>query len=208
MPNQIVFFFSLVPFCWTIIHIFATPEHRTKYNTIWVLSAGLSISLACHAVESLVCRSGWCVLCAVWCMVGRECKLQIYMKRYVASTVLKYAIRTPIHSQNSSTAPTIRARQPQWHYENDDDWLAIIDKGFPGPVPRQYFTYANRSATPCPLPPASGHRKCGIWHIYENRNRNATQTHFVGMFCCRFFCTKIKHFSDSSSVYAFAQCSR
>jgi len=76
------------------------------------------------------------------------------MKRYVASTVLKYAIRTPIHSQNSSTAPTIRARQPQWHYENDDDWLAIIDKGFPGPVPRQYFTYANRSAThaPCPLP--------------------------------------------------------
>lgn len=29
-------------------------------------------------------------------------------------------------------------------------------------------------------------QKCGIWHIYENRNRNAPQTHFIGMFYFQF----------------------
>lgn len=111
-----------LPFCLTIIHIFAIQ--RTEYHTTTIchslsaghffgMSRGLSLWVVCHGVSH----------------GGQRMQIaNIHIKDM--SPVQKYALRTnkwtnecPIHSHIKST---IRARQPQWHYENDwlTGWLA------------------------------------------------------------------------------------
>jgi len=74
MPNQIVFFFFFLPFCLTIIHIFATPEHRKIQYYMSALRRpehffGMSRG-------RVACLSLW-VVCAVCCMVYGGQRMQI-----------------------------------------------------------------------------------------------------------------------------------